>query len=236
VDACKNNAVEAKVPHRLYRDGFRTACEREHAGHAFDLDRADDAELAESVAFDAASLTELRYRDREGDKSATDQVMALVYQKLRCLAASYLCREAPGHTFQPTALVHEAYLRLVDRARAGWKDSAHFFNLAAVLMRQILVDHARTKGAVKRGAGRAKVEFKDTLNYSNEKAADLVALDDALRGLAAVDERKARTIELRYFGGLSVEDTAATLGVSVATVGRETRYAEAWLRRELAGR
>ena len=161
--------------------------------------------------------------------------MPLVYHELRRLAAAYLRNQTTGHTLQPTALVHEAYLRLVDRSQSDWKDRAHFFNIAATIMRQILVDHARAKVAVKRGGGNAKVEFKDTLNYSDEKAAELLALDDALRGLAAVDERKARVIELRYFGGLSVEESAETLGVSIATIGRETRYAEAWLRRELSG-
>jgi RNA polymerase sigma factor (TIGR02999 family) len=160
-------------------------------------------------------------------------MMPLVYRELRRLAGSYLRNQAPGHTLQPTALVHEAYLRLVDGSASDWQDRAHFFNVAATIMRQILVDHARSEVAAKRGGGRAKVEFQETLNYSDEKAADLVALDDALKGLAAFDERKARTIELRYFGGLSTEETAETLGISVATVGRETRYAEAWLRREL---
>jgi RNA polymerase sigma factor (TIGR02999 family) len=175
-------------------------------------------------------------RGRQGEQTAIDQVMPLVYTELRRLAASFLRNQPSEHTLQPTALVHEAYLRLVDRANSDWKDRAHFFSLAATIMRQILVDHARSKAAGKRGGGRAKVEFKDTLNYTDEKAADLVALDDALRGLAAFDERKARTIELRYFGGLSVEEAAETLGVSVATIGRETRYAEAWLRRELSSR
>lgn len=185
------------------------------------------------MAAEEASLTELLRRGRQGDRTATDMAMPLVYQELRRLAASYL-RGQSGHTLQPTALVHEAYLRLVDRASADWKDRAHFFNLTATIMRQILVDHARAKVAAKRGGGRARVDFRDTLNYSDDKAADLVALDDALQGLAAFDQRKARTIELRYFGGLSVEETAEALGVSVATVGRETRYAEAWLRRELS--
>jgi RNA polymerase sigma-70 factor, ECF subfamily len=184
---------------------------------------------------DEPSLTELLSRGCRGDQTATDQMMPMVYQELRRLAASYL-RGQPGHTLRPTALVHEAYLRLVDRATADWKDRAHFFNLAATIMRQILVDHARTKVAAKRGGSRAKTEFKDTLNYSDEKAADLVALDDALQALAAVDQRKARVIDLRYFGGLNANEIAETLGVSVATVGRETRYAEAWLRRELASR
>jgi RNA polymerase sigma factor (TIGR02999 family) len=186
------------------------------------------------MSADAPDVTQLIRRSRQGDQAAVDQVMTLVYQELRRLAASYLGNQAVGHTLQPTALVHEAYLRLLVSG-ADWKDRAHFFNLAATIMRQILVDHGRTKMAVKRGGGHAKVEFKDTLNYSDEKAADLLALDDALRSLAAIDARKARIMELRYFGGLSVKGTAETLGVSVATIGRETRYAEAWLRRELSG-
>ena len=185
---------------------------------------------------DASEMTELLHRGTEGDKSATDRVMPLVYRELRRLAASHLQRQATGHTLQPTDLVHEAYLRLVRPASVAWQDRAHFFKLAATIMRQILVDHARAKVAVKRGGPRAKVDFKDALNYCDEKAADLVALDDALHGLAGFDERKARIIELRYFGGLSVEETAETLGVSIATVGRETRYAETWLRRALANR
>jgi RNA polymerase sigma factor (TIGR02999 family) len=185
------------------------------------------------VAPDAPNLTELLRRGRQGDQAATDLLMPLVYQELRRLAASYL-RGQSQNTLQPTSLVHEAYLRMVDRS-ADWQDRSHFFNLAATIMRQILVDHARSKIAAKRGGGRVRVDFRDTLNYSDDKAADLVALDDALLGLAAFDERKARIIELRYFGGLSVEEIAETLGVSIATIGRETRYAEAWLRRELSG-
>jgi RNA polymerase sigma-70 factor (ECF subfamily) len=188
--------------------------------------------MAVVMSPDAPNVTRLLRRGREGDPAAIDQVMPLVYQELRRLAASYLRNQASGHTLQPTALVHEAYLRLMG-SESDWNDRAHFFNLAATIMRQILVDHARTKVAGKRGGGHAKVEFKDTLNYSDEKAADLIALDDALRSLETVDKRKARVIELRYFGGLSVEESAEALGVSIATVGRETRHAEAWLRREL---
>jgi RNA polymerase sigma factor (TIGR02999 family) len=182
-----------------------------------------------------SDLTQLLRQGREGDRAAIDRVIPLVYDELRRLAGGYLRNQAPGHTLQPTALVHEAYLRLADRSQPDWRDRAHFFGLAATIMRQILVDHARSKGAAKRGGERARVEFKETLDYSDEKASDLVVLDDALKGLAAFDERKARTLELRYFGGLSVEETAEVLGTSEATVGRDTRYAEAWLRRELAG-
>ena len=185
------------------------------------------------MAPDTPTLTQLLRRGREGDRTAIDQVMPLVYHELRRLAASYLRNQATGHTLQPTALVHEAYLRLVDRSLSDWKDRAHFFNLAATIMRQILVDHARAKVAAKRGGRQVRVAFSETLNYSDEKAGDLVALDDALKELAAFDERKARTIELRYFGGLNVDESAETLGVSSVTIGRETRYAEAWLRRKL---
>ena len=199
------------------------------------IDGDGDAHKNMEVDSDALAFAHLLRRGREGDRAATDQLMPLLYQELRRLAASYL-RGQPGHTLQPTALVHEAYVRLVDRPGADWKDRAHFFNLSATMMRQILVDHARTKVAVKRGGGRTRVDFKDTLNYSDEKAADLVELDDAMHGLAAFDPRKAQIIELRYFAGLSVEETAETLAVSTATIGRETRYAEAWLRRALSGK
>lgn len=179
------------------------------------------------------SLTELLRRSREGDRSAFDQVLPLVYQELRRLAGKFLRDQTPAHTLQPTVLVHEAYLRLVQRASPDWRDRAHFFSVAAAVMRQILVDHARSKIAAKRGGDRRKVEFNDCCNYSDEKASEVLALDDALQALAAFDERKARVIELRYFGGLSIEETAEALALSVATVGRETRYAEAWLRRQL---
>src|SRR5262245_9000225 len=159
--------------------------------------------------------------------------MPLVYQQLRRLAGKFLRNQARGHTLQPTALVHEAYLRLIQRANPDWQDRAHFFRVAATVMRQILVDHARAKVAAKRGGGQIKLEFKESLNYSDKMASQVVALDVALQALAQFDERKARVIELRYFGGLSIEETAEALSISIATVGREIRYAEAWLRRNL---
>lgn len=180
------------------------------------------------------NLTELFRLSREGNRTAIDQAIPLLYGELKRLAGAFLRHQTPGHTLQPTALVHEAYLRLVDRSQSELQDRAHFFNLAATVMRQILVDHARSKVSAKRGGGQPKADFRESLNYSDEKAPDLVALDDALQELAKSDERKARTIELRYFGGLSVEECAEALGVSVATVGREIRQAEAWLRRELS--
>src|SRR5439155_4257755 len=149
---------------------------------------------------DRADITLLLRQSRAGDRAAIDRVMPLVYNELRRLAASYLAYQAPGHTLQPTALVHEAYVRLAERSQPDWRDRAHFFSVAATIMRQILVDHARAKSAAKRGGVRAQVEFKESLDYSDEKASDLVALDDALKALSAFDERKARTLELRYFG------------------------------------
>jgi RNA polymerase sigma factor (TIGR02999 family) len=186
------------------------------------------------MASDRRALTLLLRRGSQGNRPAIDKALPLVYKELRRLAGSYLRHQAPGHTLTPTALVHEAYLRLVDRSESDIRDRTHFFNLAAAVMRQILVDHARAKLTGKRGCGRIKVELKESLNYCDEKASEVVALDGALRALAESDERKARIVELRYFGGLSIEETAHVLGVSVATVGRETRYAEAWLRRELS--
>jgi RNA polymerase sigma factor (TIGR02999 family) len=184
------------------------------------------------VAEETDNLAKLLGRGREGDQSAIDQAISVVYKELRRLAAAYLRNQPANITLQPTALVHEAYLRLVERSQRDCQDRAHFFRLAAIIMRQILVDHARAKIAAKRGGG-ARVEFNESLNYSEGKARDLVALDDALKALAAFDERKARVLELRYFGGLSVEETAEALDLAVASVGRETRKAEAWLRREL---
>jgi len=188
------------------------------------------------VSPEKGSLTQLLHRSREGDESALAQVVPLVYQELRRLAGGFLRRQPPGNSLQPTALVHEAYLRLVHQANPEWNDRGHFFHVAAMVMRQILVDHARAKVAGKRGGGQIKVEFRESLDYSDEKASEVVALDEALKELAKVDGRKAQAVELRYFGGLSVEEAAEALGVSVATVGREVRYAEAWLRRQMSTR
>lgn len=162
-----------------------------------------------------------------------DHAIPLIYQELRRLAGNYLRHQPSNNSLQPTALVHEAYLRLVDRTQSDWQDQAHFFRLAATIMRQVMVDHARAKLSAKRGGHAIRIEFNDAVEYSDDKALSLVALDDALKELAAVDERKARTLELRYFGGLNVEETADVLGTSTATVGRDTRYAEAWLRKQL---
>jgi RNA polymerase sigma factor (TIGR02999 family) len=170
----------------------------------------------------------------EGDQAALDRLMPAVYQELRRVARSYLRSERPDHTLQPTALIHEAYLRLIAQQFPAWQSRAHFYGIAAQLMRQILVEHARAHRAAKRGGGGEKLSLDGGGGYSVERVADLVALDDALTALAALDERKCRVIELRFFGGLNVEETAEALGISVATVGRELRLARAWLHRELA--
>jgi RNA polymerase sigma-70 factor, ECF subfamily len=168
-----------------------------------------------------------------GRREALDQLMPVIYQELHKIAGSYLRRERAEHTLQPTALIHEAYLRLVGPNVPSFRSRSHFYGVAAHMMRQILVEHARTRGAAKRGGGERKVSLDDVTLFSAERTADLVALDDALTTLGAFDERKGKVIELRFFGGLSLDETAEALGVSVATITRELRLAQAWLQREL---
>ncbi|MBL8166714.1 MAG: sigma-70 family RNA polymerase sigma factor [Acidobacteria bacterium] len=180
-------------------------------------------------------ITPLLLRWSQGDQSALHQLLPIVYQELRKLAQGYLRRERTDHTLQPTALINEAYLRLIRQDFPEWQSRRHFYGVAAQLMRQILVEHARTRAADKRGGGAQKFSLEDALTFSDEKAAELVALDEALVALAKFDERKVRIIELRYFAGLSVEETAAALNLSVATIGHEMRLARAWLRREMEG-
>jgi RNA polymerase sigma factor (TIGR02999 family) len=180
-----------------------------------------------------SDITRLLVDWSEGRREALDQLMPVVYQELRKIADSYLRRERQDHTLQPTALIHEAYLRLLGKNVPSWQSRAHFYGVAARLMRQILVEHARGRGAAKRGGGARKIALDDVTLFSEDRAADLVALDDALVTLAAFDERKCRVIELRFFGGLSVEEIAEAVAISVATVGRDLRLAQAWLQREL---
>jgi RNA polymerase sigma factor (TIGR02999 family) len=179
-------------------------------------------------------VTRLLLNWSNGDRAALDQLMPVVYRELHKIATGYLRGERPDHTLQPTALINEAYLRLTQQSFPEWEGRKHFYGVAARLMRQILVEHARSHGAVKRGGGVPKLSLDDVLENSRGDAAVLLALDEALTVLAAFDERKVRVIELRYFGGLSVEETADLLDLSVATVGREQRLAQAWLHRELA--
>jgi RNA polymerase sigma factor (TIGR02999 family) len=179
-------------------------------------------------------VTRLLVDWQRGNKAALDDLMPLVYHELRKLAASYLKDERRNHTLQPTALIHEAYLRMVNQDLPEWQNRAHFFGVAARLMRQILVDHARTRRASKRGGEQPKVSLEDAPPvFTSEDAASLLMLDEALTKLASFDERKSRVLEMRAFGGMTVEDTARALGVSEPTVKRDMRLAQAWLRREL---
>lgn len=176
-------------------------------------------------------LTYLLVRWADGDEQALEDLTPLVYRELRRLAASHLRKERKTHTLQPTALVHEAYLRLVNQNNPRWEDRSHFYGVAARLMRQILVEHARRRQAIKR-AGRT-VSLENALSIHVQRGRDLVALDNALTALEKLDPRKCKAIELRYFGGLSMEEVAQALDVSAVTVRRDLRMAETWLHREM---
>ncbi len=178
-------------------------------------------------------ITPLLLRWSQGDQVALSLLVPIVYQELHRLAQGYLRRERSDHTLQPTALINEAYLRLVKHDFPEWQSRRHFYGVAAQVMRQVLVEHARAHAADKRGGGEQKCSLDDALTFSEEKASGLVALDDALGALAQLDERKVRIIELRYFGGLSLEEMAETLGLSITTIGLEMRLARAWLRRAM---
>jgi len=170
---------------------------------------------------------------RAGDKAASEQLLPVVYEELRRLARSYMHRENEGQTLQATALVHEAYLRLVGGVDVAWDSRGHFFAAAAMAMRRILVEKARSRGRIKRGGDRKRVELGDQAVASDSASTDLVALDEALNKLAAYSQRKADVVMLRYFAGLTNDETAAALGVSSATVRNEWTFARAWLMREL---
>jgi len=176
-------------------------------------------------------LTRLLARWANGDEHALEDLTPLVYKELRRLAASHLRRERKSHTLQPTALVHEAYLRLVDQSNPRWENRSHFYGIAARLMRQILVEHARRKQAIKRAA--RTVSLEQAVGFGQERGRDLVALDNALTALEKLDPRKCKAVELRYFGGLSMDEVAQALNVSPVTVRRDLRMAETWLHREM---
>jgi RNA polymerase sigma-70 factor, ECF subfamily len=180
-------------------------------------------------------VTQLLVSWSNGDESALGHLLPVVYQELRKVASGYMRRERLDHTLQPTALINEAYLRLVDQSLPEWKGRTHFFGVAAQLMRQILVEHARSRGAAKRGGKQERVDLEESVVLNPDRPSRLIALDDALTALEAIDRRKSRVIELRFFGGLTVEEIAGSLGISVATVGRELRLAQAWLHREMDG-
>jgi RNA polymerase sigma factor (TIGR02999 family) len=180
-----------------------------------------------------AAVTKLLRAWSGGDEAALGELIPLVEAELRRLARIYMARERLGHTLQTTALVNEAFLRLIDARQVGWQDRAHFLGIAARLMRRVLVDHARTRGVQKRGGGGYNVTLHDYMAVSPVPDVNLLALDRALQALAAVDERKSRVIEMRFFGGMTVEETAEALHVSPDTVKRDWRLARLWLLREL---
>jgi RNA polymerase sigma-70 factor, ECF subfamily len=180
-----------------------------------------------------SQVTQLLKAWSEGEATALEKIMPLVYRELHAMARRYMANEQPGHTLQATALVHEAYVRLVDTAQASFENRAHFFAVCAQVMRRILVDWARTRHAQKRGGDVARLELDEALVVGEERGRDLVALDDALKALTAQDARKGQVVELRFFGGLSVEETAAALKISPETVMRDWKFAKSWLRREL---
>ena len=181
----------------------------------------------------AAPITELLRQFADGDKSALDRLVPLVYTELQGLAGLYLRHERPGHTLQPTALVHEAYARLVKQENTDYGSRAHFLGTAAKVMRQILIDHARRRNAEKRGGGDAGFQLHMDHEVAVQRSATLIVLDDALEALAACDPVKARLIEMRYFGGLTAEESAEAEGMTVAEVRRELRVGQAWLKRAL---
>jgi len=181
------------------------------------------------------NLTELLHDWCEGDKAALDRLTPLVYDELRRIAHRYVQREREGHTLQTTALVNEAYLRLAGQQKVAWQNRAHFFAVTAQVMRHILIDHARRRRYVKHGGEIQQVSIEDASVMTEQRAADLIALDEALVELAKLDPRKSRVVELRYFGGLSLEETAEVVGVSLMTVRRDWRAAKAWLYKAVNG-
>ena len=180
-------------------------------------------------------VTRLLQEWAAGDAEALEQLTSLIYRELRQLAEGYLRSEAPPHTLQPTALVHEAYLRLIGQPSPAWESRSHFFGIAARIMRQILVDHARSRHSRKRGGKLKRVSLNDCVNAAAEFSADLIALNEALIELERFDSPKAQMVDLHFFGGLTIQETADTLAVSKSTVERELRAAEAWLFRHIQG-
>jgi RNA polymerase sigma factor (TIGR02999 family) len=180
-----------------------------------------------------ADVTNLLIDWNQGDESALDRLIPVVYDELRRLAARCMSQEGPGHTLQSTAVVHEAYLKLIDQQRVHWQNRAQFFAVAAQLIRRILVDHARTAHASKRGGAARKLSFDENIGVMESRDLDLVALDDAMAALARFDPQQSRVIELRFFAGLTIEEIAETLGISPTTVKRDWITAKAWLFNEL---
>ena len=181
------------------------------------------------------TVTVLLQGGKEGNQDSLNQLIPLVYLQLREMADNCLRRERSDHTLEPVALVHELYIRLVDQSQPDYRNRAHFFGVASQIMRQILVDHARNRGAAKRGGNAEKLPFDEDLGYHEERAGLLIAMDDSLTALARLDPNKARLVEMKYFGGLTAEESAEVTGAPVRIVRRELRIAQAWLRREMEG-
>jgi RNA polymerase sigma factor (TIGR02999 family) len=178
-------------------------------------------------------VTQLLVAWSNGDEAARDQLLPLVYEQLHRLAHQYMNRERPGHTLQTSALVNEAFVRLVDQRNVRWQNRSHFFAIAAQMMRRVLVDYARSRQSEKRGGNAVQVSLNEELIVSDEQNDEVVALDEALKTLATLDQRKCQIVELRFFAGLSIEETAEVLGVSSGTIMREWTLAKAWLRKEI---
>ena len=199
------------------------------------LAREFQTTIKQVMATPPLEVTRLLHDWRAGDETARDQLLVVVYEELRKLAANYLRHERANHTLQPTALVHEAYLQLIDQSQVGFDSRAHFFGAAAQLMRRILVDYARAHNAEKRGYGVERLALDEALGVPNqERDVNLLALDDALHELARLDPQQSRIVELRYFGGLSIEETATVVGVSPTTVKREWNMAKHWLNKQIS--
>ena len=180
-------------------------------------------------------VTQLLVDWSNGNQAALDKLMPLVYEELHRLAHRYMNQERPGHTLQTSALVNEAFVKLVDQKDVHWQNRSHFFGIAAQLMRRVLVDYARSRHYAKRGGDARQVSLDEALTVSPERATEVVALDDALKRLALIDERKSQIVEFRFFGGLSIEETAEVLKVSPGTIMRDWTLAKAWLRKEMIG-
>lgn len=182
----------------------------------------------------AGKVTSLLLEISGGNRAIVDDLMPLLYKELKRIAAAHLRRERPGHTIQPTALVNEAYLKLIDQREANWQNRAHFFGVASQVMRRILIDYAKGRARRKRGGGAYQTTFDEALAVSEDRASELMDIDEALRKLEALDPRQVKIVEMRFFAGLSVEETAEAMGISEPTVKREWAMAKAWLYRELS--
>jgi RNA polymerase sigma-70 factor (ECF subfamily) len=191
--------------------------------------------MASTMTATPHEVTQLLVAWGDGDQSALNKLMPLVYDELHRMAHRYMAQERPEHTLQTSALVNEAYVRLIDQKNVHWQNRAQFFGIAATSMRRILVGYARRRKRVKRGAGALQISLDEVAILSNERASEMVAIDEALEKLAAVDPRKSQVVELRFFGGLSIEETAEVLHVSPGTVMRDWTLAKAWLRQEISG-